>query len=178
MQTINKILIITTISLFSLIVFSNWPHTAHATTTSPVILELNGDPGTTVRSSIKITNETQSSETLYTAALNFEPKGDESGEPNFISTKDGLAAWVKSDNSFVLGPKEQKVLPFTIEIPEGTEPGGYFGALFTSTAPPKESDAGNVLLTERVGTLILLRVNGNLADSGDILEFNTKIPEK
>jgi hypothetical protein len=163
-----------TISLILLIVFVIFPVLAHATTTSPVKLELEADPGTTLRSSIKVTNDTQNTETLYTTTLNFEPKGDESGEPNFISTKDGLAAWVKTEDSITLGPKEQKVLPFTIQIPSGTEPGGYFGALFTSTTPPKENDGGNVLLTERVGTLILLRVNGNLADSGDILEFGTK----
>ena len=137
-------------------------------------LELTANPGETIQSSIKLINETQSSEVLYTTTLNFEPKGDESGEPNFVPTKDGLAAWVRTDYSVTLGPKEQKVLPFTIQVPADTEPGGYFGALFTSTTPPKENTDGSVMLTERVGSLILLRVNGELADSGDILEFGTK----
>lgn len=157
-----------------LIVFITYPEHARATTISPVKLELAANPGEIIQGSIKVINETQSSEVLYTATLNFEPKGDESGEPNFVPTKDGLAAWVKTDYSITLGPKEQKNLPFTIQIPMGTEPGGYFGAIFTSTTPPKENGSGGVMLTERVGSLVLLRVNGALADSGDILEFGTK----
>lgn len=163
-----------TISSLLLIVFITLPGIATATTMSPVRLELSANPGETIQTSVKVINETQNSEVLYTATLNFEPKGDESGEPNFISTRDGLAAWTKAPNSITLGPKEQKTIPVTIQIPADTEPGGYFGAIFTSSTPPKENGGGNVMLTERVGSLILLRVNGNLADSGDILEFNTK----
>lgn len=170
----NKIRAFFTISTLLLIVFVTQTKPAHATTVSPVQAELAGGPGTTLKSAIKVTNETQTSETLYTVTLNFEPKGDESGEPNFIPTKDGLASWVKTENSITLGPKEQRVIPFTIQIPADTEPGGYFGAIFTSTTPPRENGSGGVVLSERVGSLILLRVNGPLMDSGDILEFNTK----
>lgn len=174
MYTKHKIISFFAISVFLLIVFVTQTQIVRATTISPVQVELVGDPGTTLKSSVKVTNETQSSQTLYTITLNFEPKGDESGEPNFIPTKDGLAAWVKTENSITLGPKEQRVVPFTVQIPTNAEPGGYFGALFTSTTAPRENDNGGVVLSERVGSLILLRVNGSLVDSGDILEFDTK----
>lgn len=164
-----------TISATALIVlFTLSFHAVHATTISPVRQELAGDPGSTVQSHIRVINESQTSEVLYTITLNFEPKNDESGEPNFIPTKDGLAAWTKTQDTITLGPKEQKDIPFSITIPKDAEPGGYFGALFTSTTPPKESSNGSIVLGERVGSLLLLRVNGNLADSGDILEFGAK----
>lgn len=174
MYTTHKIASIFAISTSLLIVFVIQTRVVQATTISPVQVELIGDPGTTLKSSIKVTNETQNSETLYTITLNFEPKGDESGEPNFIPTKDGLAAWVKTENSITLGPKEQRVVPFTIQIPANAEPGGYFGAIFTSTTAPRENGSGGVVLSERVGSLVLLRVNGPLVDSGGILEFDTK----
>lgn len=163
-----------TISSAALIVFAIPSQEVKATTVSPVKMELSANPGETIHASLKITNESQTSETLYTVTLNFEPKGDESGEPRFIPTKDGLAAWVSTDPTITLGPKEQKKLDFSIKIPKDTEPGGYFGALFVSTNPPATDEDGSVALAERVGGLILLRVNGNLEDSGDILEFNTQ----
>lgn len=150
-----------------------WPQSVLATTVSPTRIEISGNPGQVVQSSIKVINEGQTSKTLFSAALNFEPK-DETGEPNFITTKEGLASWIDAPQSFILGPKEQKSIPFSIHIPKDAEPGGYFAALFASSSPPVENENGTVTLADRVGALVLLRVNGNITDQGDILEFKTK----
>lgn len=111
---------------------------AQAISISPPRLELDGDPGTTVSSEFKITNDTSSTATYFTQVENFESK-DESGNPQFVQTKEGLATWVSVPSSITVAAGEQKTLPFTIRIPRNAEPGGYFSSIFVRTTPPPTS---------------------------------------
>jgi hypothetical protein len=145
---------------------------AQAITISPPRLELDGDPGTTVSSEFKVTNESNSATTYYTQVENFESK-DESGNPQFVQTKEGLATWISVAGSVSASAGEEKTIPFTIRIPRNAEPGGYFASIFVRTTPPPEA-GGEVSIGARLGTLILLRVNGDIQEGVDILEFSTK----
>lgn len=145
---------------------------AKAITVSPPRLELDGDPGTTISSEFKVTNDGTSTATYYTQVENFEAK-DESGNPQFVQSKEGLAIWISVANSITVAPGEQKTIPFTIRIPRTAEPGGYFSSIFVRTSPPN-TDAGEVSIGARLGSLVLLRVNGDIQEGVDILEFSTK----
>lgn len=145
---------------------------AQAITITPPRLELDGDPGTTVSSEFKVVNESQSSTTYYTQVENFEAK-DESGNPQFVQAKEGLATWISVESAVTVGPGERKTIPFTIRIPRNAEPGGYFSSIFVRTTPPSVS-GGEVSIGARLGTLVLLRVNGDIQEGVDILEFSTK----
>ena len=145
---------------------------ANALTVTPKV-ELNADPGTTLRISIKLTNEERQSRTFYLRYENFNSQ-DESGTPSFTTRKEGLSTWIKSQDSITLGPGETVDVPVDINVPKEAEPGGHFAAAFFSLEPPEPTpDKGAVAIGTRLGTLILLRVNGDFIQNATILEFNT-----
>lgn len=145
---------------------------AKAITVTPPRLELSGDPGTTINSEFKVTNDSSSDTTYYTQVENFEAK-DESGDPQFVQSKEGLATWINVADSITIKAGEQKTIPFTIQIPRNVDPGGYFSSIFVRTSPPS-GGAGEVSIGARLGSLVLLRVNGDIQEGVDILEFSTK----
>jgi len=144
----------------------------HALTVSPAILEISGDPGTTLAGVIRLFNEKDTTETFYTSFENFEPS-DDSGTPQFVGANDGLATWLSSTGSVTMAPRERMEVPFTLSIPPGTEAGGYFAAIFFGTQPPI-AEGGTVSIGGRIGVLTLLRVNGDIPEDGGLLEYNTK----
>jgi hypothetical protein len=148
------------------------PNEAKAISISPPRLELEGDPGETISSEFKVTNDTANSATYYTQVENFEAK-DESGSPQFVQSKEGLAVWTSVAGQVNIPAGEQRAIPFSVRIPRNAEPGGYFASIFVRTTPPS-TGANEVSIGARLGTLILLRVNGEIQEGVDILEFSTK----
>lgn len=147
-----------------------------AMTVSPVRLELSGDPGTSVGGNFKIFNDEKEAKTLYTAFENFEASG-ETGSPSFKAGKEGLASWITAPASIEIPAGESKTVDFAITIPEGTEPGGYFAAIFVGSTPPS-SNPTELAIGSRIGTLVLFRVNGDIIENGSLLEFATKDNKK
>ncbi|HMQ01768.1 MAG TPA: hypothetical protein PKD79_01715 [Candidatus Doudnabacteria bacterium] len=145
---------------------------AQAITISPPRLELAGDPGTMINSEFKVTNDGSTATIYYTQVENFEA-GDESGNPVFVPTREGLATWVNVAPSINTTPGEQVVIPFSIQIPRNAEPGGYFASIFVRTTPPPTS-ANEVSIGARLGTLLFVRVNGEMREGVTILEYATK----
>ncbi len=145
---------------------------AKAINISPPRIELSGDPGTIINSEIKVLNDSLNRATYYTQVENFEA-GDESGSPQFVQSKEGLAVWTKVTNTVTANAGEQVTVPFSITIPKNAEPGGYFASIFIRTTPPS-SEAGEVSIGARLGSLVLLRVNGDIKEGVDILEFSSK----
>lgn len=145
---------------------------SQAITLSPPRLELAGDPGSTVSGEIKVTNDSNGVITYYTQVENFEA-GDETGNPAFVVAKEGLATWVNVSDSVFAKAGEQVAIPFSIKIPRSTEPGGYFASIFVRTTPPPRN-GGEVSIGARLGSLILLRVNGDIQEGVNILEFSSK----
>lgn len=150
------------------------PGLAQALSISPVRIEFTGDPGQSVENKIKVINTEPRTKTFFTNIYNFEASGDESGNPAFKVVKSDLATWISVQNSVTLDPNETKVLPFSVAIPANAEPGGYFAAIFLTENPPQANEDGQVTVGSEVGTLLLLRVNGDIKEGADILEFGTK----
>lgn len=154
-------------------IFSIHTRSVYAVTMSPVRAELAANPGQEILSKFIITNEELGTNTFYLLAQNFNAK-DESGTPVFSPKKDGLASWMHLPETLTLGPREQRVVEYSVAIPPDTEPGGYFTGIFASSAPPTEKEDGTIAIGSQVGTLVLLRVNGTITEGVDILEFKTK----
>src|SRR5689334_9564435 len=104
------------------IFFLSLSSVAHALTVSPARLEVTGDPGRTISGDFLLMNEQKEQKTFYSSFENFEAQG-ESGSPNFIPGQDGLATWIDAPAQVILGPGEQRVIPFSVSIPTGAEPG-------------------------------------------------------
>ncbi len=146
---------------------------AFALTVSPARVEITGDPGATLQGEIELFNEQEGTRTFFTSFENFEPSGD-SGAPHFIGAKDGLATWIQSDSKVILESGKRSVVPFSITIPQNAEPGGHFAAIFFGSQEPGAMGGGQVSVGGKIGVLVLLRVSGDVAEGGGLLEFIAK----
>ncbi|QQS22946.1 hypothetical protein IPM19_00010 [bacterium] len=147
------------------------PTFAQALTVTPR-LELNGDPGQTLLTLLKITNEERQSKTFYLRTENFNAQ-DETGNPSFNTRREGLSTWINAPLSVTLGPGQSIDLPMQVSIPEAADPGGHYAAIFFLTEPPDIAENGSLGISAKLGTLILLRVNGDFVSDANILEFAT-----
>ncbi len=150
---------------------------AQALTISPVKMEISGDPGSTLQGELLLFNEQSETKTFYSSSENFEARG-ETGAPFFLSERKGLATWIKTDAEVTLNPQEEKTIPFSIAIPKDAEPGGYFAAILWGQTPPEAIGGGQVAVGGRLGVLMLLRVAGEVEESGGLLEFGVKDKQK
>lgn len=146
------------------------PMYASALTISPTKIEVAVDPGQTAIGEIEVFNEQQEAKTFYTTFENFEPRG-ETGAPYFVGSDTGLASWIESTKSFEIQPGEKMVVPYTITVPADTTAGGYFAGIFFGSQPPASSGESEVSIGGKVGTLVLLRVNGDITEEGGLLDF-------
>jgi len=141
-----------------------------ALTISPVRMEISGDPGQTLHGQIELFNEQGETKTFYSSTANFEARG-ESGAPYFLpDTNKGLASWITVQESATLKAGERKEIPFTIQIPQSAEAGGYFAATLWGTSPNGQQ-GGQVSVSGRLGVLILLSVKGEVKEGGGLLDF-------
>ena len=145
---------------------------AKALTVTPLRFELTANPGDTVSDKLRLYNDSDKTITYYFVTANFEAK-DESGQPQFVPTTNDLAGWIQTQSSVTITPRSYSVIDFKIDVPANAEPGGYFSALFASTKPPSNGNEQKISLSGQVGALVLFRVNGNIKEGADILEYNT-----
>jgi hypothetical protein len=85
---------------------------------------------------------------------------------------------------FTLNFGERITIPVTITIPPDAEPRGYYGAVIIANQPEElqGDDAiaaqGKTRIISRIGSLFLVRVNGETKEEGKIHEFKTIGPKK
>lgn len=150
-------------------------NTAVGVTVSPVIDNIAIKPGQTVNRSIKITNPTSKTLTIYPVTLNFTTDNTQ-GKPVFYSDAErssrySLAAWIKPNVTSLSIPAQQFTeLGYTITAPSDAEPGGHYGSILLSTEPPQLSSSSptQVAVVGLIGTLLLVNVPGDVVTTGAI----------
>lgn len=147
-------------------------------TISPPLKEITLSPGAQAEEKILVTNPTENLLELYPTVMNFEA-GGENGEPGFYSSyeegrKFSLAHWiVLSQSKIAIAPKQVVEYKYKIEVPQDAEPGGHYGVVFFATQPPEPSkDVSQVSLASMVGSLILVRVPGDIKEEAVLEEFS------
>jgi hypothetical protein len=140
---------------------------------SPALVEVNGDVAKSYTINVKVHNVTKSTLNFVGSVDDFGAK-DETGQPSIILDTNNdlptsIKSWVEVVPSFSLNAGDSKSLKVTIDIPRGAEPGGHYGVIrFTGKAP---DDAATVGQVASAGTLILLRVSGNVKEKLDLVSF-------
>lgn len=106
----------------------------------------------------------------------FVASDKEDGEPRLIldenapAPKNSFKTLVSPIGDIQLKPKEKKELSITIKVSKDANSGGYYGAVrFVPVTP--NSGQGNVGLSASVGTIVLVRVPGDLTERLDLLEL-------
>jgi hypothetical protein len=150
---------------------------------SPVRSDVVITPGETKTLYVSVTNVTSAPAELQAIINNFVGSPDETGNPAIIfddtqsKTNHGLKQFVAPIPTFSLNPGEQKSLPVKITVPKDTVGGGYFGAVrFAPASASTEKET--VSLASSVGSLILLKVPGDIKEQLTIASFEVRQNDK
>ncbi len=159
--------------LVSVFVGAGYTSPVNALTVSPVRIEIALDPGETYEGTYRLTNENEFPRTYFSSFQNFRAEG-ESGTPYFVPESIGLASWMDGQEAVTLAPFESREIGYTITVPTDAEPGGYFAASFWMSSPDNVSGDSNASsVSFRVGILVLVRINGEIAENGGIVELTS-----
>ena len=141
-------------------------------TVSPTSIEQAVDAGKSVSGTIAVIDD---GDTAYTATVYATPYGV-SGEdynqsyqlqPGFSDA----SKWFHFDKtSYSLQPHQNISIPYTIKVPAGTGPGGYYSVIFAEAQPQAATSSG-VTVRKRVGTIVYLRVNGAVSEEGRVVSW-------
>lgn len=149
-------------------------------TISPPISELTLSPGQSSENIIKINNPTSSLVEVYPKVMNFR-SGSESGDPTFTSvTNEGqsysLASWISYDDAkLALTPEQDIEFRYKISVPTDAEPGGHYGVVFFVSEPPKPNGKETqVAISSMLGSLILVKIPGDIKEEAILREFSAK----
>ncbi|OGY60214.1 MAG: hypothetical protein A3H06_01330 [Candidatus Colwellbacteria bacterium RIFCSPLOWO2_12_FULL_44_13] len=153
--------------------------TAYALSISPLNFEVNGNPGEKISNIVRIYNDTESVMSVEMTVQDFVAAGEkgevlvkEAGE----ETGYGLAKWVGlTPASFSLAPRSSQMVEFTIDVPISAEPGGHYASILASTGGTPGEGSSGVGVVQKIGSLLLLNVAGEVREDMSVLEFT--VPE-
>lgn len=206
MQSNKQSIITVKKTLVSLAIFAyfvlNSTHHVSAYTINKLSVENNEDfvvepgktevflnPGETVTKTISVTNRTNRTLDYKVGVENFV--GSNNSESAVVLLPPGTDTPYPLDNyvqpevdHFTLEFGEKITFDVTIKTPSDIAPGGHYGAVIISNESPGQIDEnGNEVrsgtqLTSRIGSLILMRINGNVKESGFLQSFLISGPYK
>ena len=131
-------------------------------TLTPAARELSADPGGSVKSYVTVVNQNDTNLTVELSTAPYSVKGLEY-TPDFLplaGTTDA-SKWLSLGVSGVqtIGPRRTLDVPVTLNVPESTAPGGYYGVLFAVSKPSGIASTG-VVTQARLGSIVYITVNG------------------
>lgn len=139
------------------------------------------NPGESMVKNISVTNRINKTVRFKLSTEDFVGTNDAKqpvvllGDTNSpYSLKDFIVPEIKE---FSLEFGEKITIPITVSVPSNSEPKGHYGALIISNDPEKlEGEAsketeGKTRIISRIGSLFLLRINGEGKEEGNIDSF-------
>ena len=147
---------------------------------TPPLFQVSIEPGGRWVSSVKVVNGGKREIEIYATPVNFEARGED-GSARFIPMVEGgtggviSAEWINISRGPYKVPAEGGVdIPFTVSVPDDATPGGHYSALLVGIEPADEQTQESVVrVSSLVSVLFLLRVEGDVVESGHIREFGT-----
>lgn len=150
--------------------------------------EISISPGESVVKNITVTNRINKKVRFKLSTEDFigtnDPKqpvillGDNHSP---YSLKDFIVPEV---DEFTLELGERISIPITVSVPIDAEPRGFYGALIISNDPDKQDETGSIevkgktRIISRIGSLFLLKINGEGKYEGKIESFKTIGPSQ
>lgn len=142
---------------------------------SPVTFELTGNPGDVIENYVRVYNP--NAENIVGIKIEVEDIAP-TGEAGYVIVEPAetetysLARWLKAEpEEFNLNPGEEKVVRFTVTVPENAEPGGHYGTILASTKAVAGPGVTGAMVIQRVGSLVLLTVPGEMKEELIVKEF-------
>ncbi len=140
-------------------------------TISPLRQEGTIDPGFVYAGTLLITNSGSQTQQISLSAETFNVTGQT--YEYLFKTDTTESGWVSFDrSSLLLNPDETATVTYQVSIPIGTEPGGYYLALFALNRSDSSS-VGGISPTERVASLLYLAVSGDATRTGQLVQLKS-----
>lgn len=145
---------------------------------SPVRTDLTIQPGGSKTISVYVQNVTSGDATYAVIKNDFIAADDESGAPALLlngesNDKHGLKDYMSTVERVNVPAGEQREIKVNIRIPSDVAGGGYYGSIrFAPTTPG--SDDANLSLTGSVGSLVLVRVPGDVVEKMSLVSFDAR----
>jgi hypothetical protein len=149
---------------------------------APVRTDLEMDPGTTKELTVYLQN--LSPQTVQARAIisDFVASTDETGKPNVILEEDRYAPShslkrlaITEPNLLSLGPNTRAPVKVRITVPKNAKAGGYYGAVrYIPAADLSTGDSTGVAISTNLGSLILLKVTGDLEEKLTLATFDVR----
>jgi hypothetical protein len=148
--------------------------TSKGLTVIPPKFELFANPGDTVTEKVRLRNESDFPVTYNVITEDFTSSGEEGAvaleDQTSTNTNYVLANWITPElKDISLQPKEESTFNFKIDVPKDAEPGGHYASILFSSGG--ETQPGAASVTSRIGSLILLRISGNVKETAAIETF-------
>jgi len=139
----------------------------------PPRFELFANPGDVITETIRVRNDSDAPQSFGILIEDFSSAGEEGQvvlEEGETDVAYSLRQWIDpSTTVLVIQPDQEVTFPFTITVPKEAEPGGHYASvLFQAGGEPQE---GVTNVQHRVGSLILLRVSGNVVEDAEVSSF-------
>lgn len=151
--------------------------TGQALEIAPPIININGNPGQTIRLQINLRNVSKGPLIVQGQVNDFIAAGEDGTPKILLNNNDNEAnpfsirGWVGVLPELTMKPQQVQVLPVTIHIPDTASPGGHYGVIRFTATPPELKETG-VSLSASLGSLVLVRVNGQAKEAMSIKEFS------
>lgn len=143
-------------------------------TVIPPKFELFANPGDVVTETIRVRNNSDVPQTFGVLVEDFSSTGEEGKvvlEEGEESTAYSLKSWIDlSSQNIVIQPNEEVSFPFSIVVPRDADPGGHYASVLFQLGSG-EQIPGAASVQHRVGSLVLLRVSGNVVEESEIETF-------
>lgn len=141
---------------------------------APPVLDIRGNPGETVEAKISL-RDISTVKILVRNEINDFVAAGEDGTPKILvepgeESPYSIKSWISPLPEIELEPRQIEELTVNIAIPANAAPGGYFGVIRFTAEAPALSGTG-VSLSASLGTLVLLRVNGEAKEAMSVEEF-------
>src|SRR5690606_20974594 len=143
----------------------------------PVTFNLGANPGDVLSQTVKIRNDSTSTQVLKMNAENFAAI-DEQGAIGLTEeeTPFSLAKWVKfRQDTYTLRSGQEAQVAYTITVPQNAEPGGHYASVYGQLTPDASAigSGSGAVLGQKIGALVLLRVAGDVKEDATIETFLT-----
>ncbi|TSC91945.1 MAG: hypothetical protein CEN90_60 [Parcubacteria group bacterium Licking1014_17] len=139
---------------------------------SPLKYKYSVDPGTVIDDVINVGNPNAGDLRVKVEFQDFMVTEGNNIKwiPNDIENPHKMVDWIDIDTEpFTVAPGKQVAVPFKINVPKNATPGGKYAAIFFSEA---DKGGGNLLgAIARVGSLIIMNVNGDVKQTGQLVDF-------
>lgn len=141
---------------------------------SPQTFDISANAGDTVTNAFRVVNGSEQDLNLTAVARNFNVEGEEGGlQITDEDTNWSVADWVTIDPVELSIPaRGSAFIDFTLNIPDGAEPGSHFGVIVVNTEPEQLNPDGPTV-SQEVAPIILVNIAGDIREEAELTSFGS-----